>query len=252
MLLIESTQNAVAKAMRALSLAKERKESGLFLVEGEKLCGEALGEGLEIDTLFVLEGREELARPFEGRAKSMYSVKQKVLDSVCDTKTPQPIVLSAKMQAEREVTLPAVALDGIQDPGNLGTILRTCDAAGFSAILGEGCADVYSPKAVRGAMGSTFRVPVQRSGDLAGLLKQYRAQGTAVIVSALEGSDFFGRQPLMPGVILVVGSEGKGVSQPVFDAATHVFSLPMKGGNESLNASVAAAIMVYDLYRETL
>ncbi len=248
---LESTQNAQVKQMRALRMAKARRESGCFLVEGVKLCGEALSCGLEISCLFVEKGFENDAQiaPLSAAARQSFVVSRRVLENVCETKTPQPVVLSARFPAERKLAFPQVALDGVQDPGNLGAILRTCDAAGFCAVLGEGSADPYSPKAVRAAMGSVFRVPFLRHVDLPAYLENARKGGAEVIVSALDGSNFFEREPLPQDTILVIGSEGQGVSPAVRKTASHVYKLPMRGGAESLNASVAAGILIYELYR---
>ena len=251
MLYLESTQNETVKEMRALRLAKARKETGRFLVEGVKLCGEALSCGLKLSCLFVEKGYED-APELQGlieNAEESFIVHRRVLESVCETKTPQPVVLSAYIPKDKPLTFPMVALDGVQDPGNLGAILRTCDAAGFSAVLGDGCADPFSPKAVRAAMGSMFRVPFQKVGDLAAYLARQREENAEVLVSALDGSNFFEREPLPQRTILVIGSEGRGVSDAVRGTASHVYCLPMRGGAESLNASVAAGILIYELYR---
>ena len=248
---LESTHNERAQQMRALRLGKARRETGLFLVEGVKLCGEALACGLAIDCLFVEKGQEDSpqVQALARAAGQSYLVHRRVLESVCETKTPQPLVLSAKIPEEKPLLYPQVALDGVQDPGNLGAILRTCDAAGFSAVLGEGCADPFSPKAVRAAMGSMFRVPFGKRPDLAAYLRAQRERGVEVLVSALDGENFFERGPLPTETILVIGSEGRGVSQAVRQTASHVYRLPMRGGAESLNASVAAGVLIYELYR---
>ena len=117
-------------------------------------------------------------------------------------------------------------------------------------ILGPGCADPYAPKTVRATMGSLFRVPILRVDDLAGELAKRREQGTAILISHLHGEDFYARKPLPEQLVLVIGSEGRGVSDAVAATATHRFKLPMVGGAESLNASVAAGILIYDIFRE--
>lgn len=251
MLYLESTQNVQVKEMRALRLGKARRETGCFLVEGTKLCSEALSCGLAIRCLFVEKGQEEQPGipTLMRSAQQSFLVHRRVLENVCETKTPQPVVLSAAIPQEKQLVYPLVALDGVQDPGNLGAILRTCDAAGFSAVFGDGCADPFSPKAVRAAMGSVFRVPFAKEADLAAFLRRERARGAQVVVSALDGSNFFERGPLPRETILVIGSEGRGVSLPVRETANHVYKLPMRGGAESLNASVAAGVLIYELYR---
>ena len=143
-----------------------------------------------------------------------------------------------------------IALDGVQDPGNVGTILRTADAAGLDGvILGPECADVFSPKVLRASMGSVFRMGLSFPPDLAACLGRMRDRGYAVLSSQLDGDPFGARGDVGDAWVLVIGNEGSGVSPEVKAAATHHLALPMRGGAESLNAAVAAGIMMYDLVR---
>ena len=145
-----------------------------------------------------------------------------------------------------------VLLEAVQDPGNVGTILRTMDAAGFTgAILTPGCADPYSPKALRATMGSIFRVPTFQADSAAHTAAALAREGYAVIAAALDGEDFYARGPLTGKVCLIIGNEGAGITAETLAAATHRYRLPMKGGAESLNAAAAAAIMIYEIaYRK--
>ena len=141
-----------------------------------------------------------------------------------------------------------MALDGTQDPGNVGTIWRTADAAGFQGLLfGAGCADPLSPKVQRSAMGSGFRVPYMTAGDLPGALADLRARGWRVIASDLHGQDFYSHPDPGEKYVLVIGSEAHGISDATRRAADLLLKLPMRGGAESLNAAVAAGIMMYEL-----
>lgn len=141
-----------------------------------------------------------------------------------------------------------VLLEAVQDPGNVGTILRTMDAAGFhGAILAPGCADPFSPKALRATMGSIFRVPTLQADSAAQAAAALRDEGYAVVAAELAGSDFFMRGRLPGRLCLIIGNEGAGVTPETLAIATHRYRLPMKGGAESLNAAVAAAIMIYDI-----
>ncbi len=141
-----------------------------------------------------------------------------------------------------------VLMEAVQDPGNVGTILRTMDAAGFDgAILSTGCADPFSPKALRATMGSIFRVPTLQTSSATQAAQTLKAEGYAVIAAALHGEDFFQRGPLPDKICLIIGNEGAGISPQTLAQASHTYSLPMRGGAESLNAAAAAAIMLYDL-----
>lgn len=252
--LVTSTANEKVRFMRALDEAKARRASGLMRVEGRKLCLEA-ANALRVDTLFVDADKiGEYATLMDqclAQGAAVYPVAARVIHYASEAKTPQDVVLSAHIPQRPLGEGPLVALDGVQDPGNCGTVIRTCDAAGLGGvILGAGCADPYAPKAVRATMGSLFRVPLIKVPDLAEYLAARRAEGRAVVVSALDGEDFYTRDPLPQDLILVIGSEGRGVSPAVAACATHRFRLPMAGGSESLNASVAAGILIYDLFRE--
>lgn len=247
---ITSAKNPLIKSLRELSRKRSREESGLFLVEGEVMIGEALKCGLKMREALCVEGKSEFAAALPVEA---HIVSVAVMEAVCDTKTPQGVCaafeIPNKLPAE---ALPdtVVALDGVQDPGNVGTIWRTCDAAGFGAmLLGQGCADSVSPKVQRAAMGSAFRVPVCETEDLPRELEKLREKGYTIICSDLNGRDFYQRPNPGRKFVLVIGSEAHGISEATRAQATMLLKLPMRGGAESLNAAVAAGIMMYELMR---
>ncbi len=251
---LTSTSNEKVRFLRALSDAKTRRESGLMRAEGRKLCYEA-AHCLPVDTLFCDEERwddyAELICLCTDKGAKVYPTTRRIIEYVSEARTPQDVVLSAAIPSLPLGDGPIAALDGVQDPGNCGTIIRTCDAAGFAGVvLGPGCADPFSPKGVRATMGSLFRVPLLRVPDLSAFLTERREMGWPILVSALDGEDFYARPRLPERLVLVIGSEGRGVSAEVSACATHRFKLPMVGGAESLNASVAAGVLIYDLFRE--
>ena len=251
---IQSVHNPLVQSLRALQKAKGRRESGLFLAEGSKLVGEALELGLCRTLLVQQDGFEQhrlLVEAAERAGCGVLSVSEAVMQAVCETKTPQGIVCVAAMKPEAEALCGEliVALDGVQDPGNVGTIVRTADAAGFGGVLlGDGCADLFSPKALRATMGSALRMDVRRADDLAEALEAMRSRGYAVASTELGGEDFYAHCP-RERAVLVIGSEGRGVSDAVRAVCTHHLALPMRGGAESLNAAVAAGIMMYEMAR---
>lgn len=250
---ITSVQNLHIRRMRALKEKRERDASGRFLVEGRKMVEEALS----CATVYCAvveeswqEGLQPLLHALHAADVPVWTVPRHVLEAVCDTKTPQGIAAAVGMPSPRREMAGKrlIALDGVQDPGNVGTMLRTADAAGFAGMItGPTCADIYGSKALRATMGSIFRLQVTRAQDLAGTLAAWRAEGYAILSSQLDGEDFFARGPLPERCILVIGSEAEGVSKPVREIATHRLALPMRGGAESLNAAVAAGIMMYEL-----
>ena len=252
---ITSVHNPVIQALKDLQKPRARREAGLFLAESMKMVREAIGHGL-CRTLIVEKPRaQEYADLIDAAQQSgcdVLLVTAAIMQAISEAKTPQGVCCTVEIPREPEMLAGQriVALDGVQDPGNVGTILRTADAAGFDgALLGAGCADLYGAKALRATMGSVFRVPVRRVADLAAELSAMQAQGYDVVATELGGADFYTNCP-RGNAVLVIGSEGNGVSQAVRDAATHHLALPMRGGAESLNAAVAAGIMIYEMARE--
>lgn len=242
MLLLESRNNPIVKATRALQTAKARHESGLHLIEGDKLVQDAITSGAGAETLLIEQGH-----PFDVPAGvNAYAVTRSVLESVCDSRTPQGV---AAVVRTPDCALPArfdgaltVLLDGVQDPANVGAIIRSADAFGASGVLlSPACADAYAPKALRAAMGSTYHLPVWR-GDLSAALKTLVSDGFTPICGHLKGAEAL---PAHIGrAALVIGSEGSGVSDAVAALCQKV-RLSMYGKAESLNASVAAGILLY-------
>jgi len=241
---ITSVKNPTVQRLRSLKDRKGRVETGLFLVEGVVMIEEAKKCGLVMREMLSEEPKD-----------GAIWVTREVMQAVCDTKSPQGVCAAFEMPDRSRAPLGdrLVALDGVQDPGNVGTILRTADAAGLTgALLGDGCADAYSPKVMRSAMGSGFRLPFIAVSPLSETLRTLKEAGYAIYVSSLQGEDFYSRRrPENGKFVLVIGSEAHGVSEEVASTATDLVKLPMRGGAESLNAAVAAGIMMYEIMRET-
>lgn len=245
-MLITSRANARIRAMRALDTQKARRETGLHLIEGEKLLMEAVRAGMRLDAVLVEQGCD-IALPADA---PVLTVTRPVLEAVCPSKTPQGVCASVFTPDQ---TPPAsfppgliVVLERVQDPGNVGTILRTADAMGAAGLLAsEDTADVFSSKALRAAMGSTYHIPVWR-GDIMSALERMRRDGFALLCGHLAGG---ARLPeLTARVALVIGNEGSGATDAVA-AQCIPYRLPMFGRAESLNAAVAAGIMLYEIRR---
>ena len=250
---ITSAKNPTVQRMRDLKNARARREQGLFLVEGEVMIREALSCGLTLREAAAEDGCVAFAEELAAAGHRACLVTRNLLESICDTKTPQGVCASFEIPAPLELEqLPdrIVALDGVQDPGTVGTIWRTADAAGFQALLlGAGGADPLSPKVQRAAMGSGFRVRYAAVDALADALAYLRERGWRIVVSDLQGEDFYARGALGEKIVLVIGNEARGISEEVRAAADVRVKLPMRGGAESLNAAVAAGIMMYELMR---
>lgn len=243
---ITSLKNPKVTAWKALKDRKGRRESGCFLVEGRKMVEEALASAFDVETVLVQEGME---LP-DGLTMPVYELPAHVLAAVCDTKTPQGIAAVVRMKEQSALGKHIVVLDGVQDPGNVGTIIRTADAAGLDGVLlSTQCADVFSPKVLRATMGSIFRMNLRTTDDLPGELTKLREKGYSILSSQLNGTPFYEREKVAEQFALIIGNEGNGVSEQVQQTATHRVRLPMRGGAESLNAAIAAAIMMYELMR---
>lgn len=248
--MIESTKNDMVKLFKALSTAKERKRTGLICIEGPKMVEDALQAGWEFELCLYDPRWEQLALRLIQAGVKAFPAGEAALCAAAQTQTPQGILCTVRMQEPTGFGGLVLALDGVQDPGNVGTMIRTADAAGFGGVLlGTGTADPFSPKVVRATMGSVFRMPVQMTMDMAGTLNEMKSEGYVVSASALDGENFFTRSADAEKAVLVVGSEGDGVSPSVLSVADRILCLPMAGGAESLNAAVAAGIMMYDWMR---
>ena len=245
---ITSTKNETIKDARRLKLKKGRADSGLFLVEGVKCVKELLTHRpQDARTLFVCGDRfEDAVFDTQKAGAHVVRVSDNVMDAVCDCKTPQGIAATAVIPVHRCTAAGfIVALDDVQDPSNLGTIIRTADAAGASCVvLSPGCADAYAPKAVRASMGSLFHLPVV-TAELPEFLSGIRQNGYAVAAAHLAGDIEFNLNANK--TCLIIGNESRGISDDVMALATYRIKIPLLGKAESLNAAVAAGILMYKI-----
>lgn len=259
---ISSRKNQLVTHFR--KLVKERSyrlECGEFPVEGARLCLEALNSGLTITSFLMTENARQ-KYPEIAEAISEEFVPDIINDDISayisDTKSPQGMFITAKMldKPVQSGTIEKggkyIILDGLQDTGNIGTIIRTCDALGVDGvILSPDCADIYSPKIIRSAMGSLFRLPVYITEltELIGLLKQNDFCVYAAVLD--ETAKSIGEVSFSDKTAVIIGNEGNGVSQGVIKAAENKLYIPIKGA-ESLNAAVAASIICWEMTRRQL
>lgn len=254
---LTSVKNPLVQRMRTLKSAKGREAEGQMLIEGEKMIREALGAGLVPGDVLIDEGilaqLNDLIKMLETAGAKLYQVPYRILEAVSDTVTPSGVCASFTPPKKLDLSQPPariVALDGVQDPGNAGTIWRTADAAGFGGmLLGAGSAEPTNPKVVRATMGSCFRLPAQKVPDLAQALAQLKADGYQIVATSLDGQDIYQRDALGEKIVLVIGSEAHGIRADVLALSDVRLKLPMRGGAESLNAAVAAGIILYELTR---
>ena len=238
------------KFVKSLQSRKERAVSNMFVVEGEKLCGELLGSDFNVEFIVVRGGANErasrIAEEFHRNNTTVYAARSKQFDQMCNTKSPQDIIAVVRIkEKEIDFSKPFIALDAVNDPGNLGTIIRTADWFGFRhIILGGGAVDKYNAKTVRASMGSLFRIQVTQSEDLAGFLKKNYPDFEIYAATLTAGKKM---EELKPGAKfgIVFGSEAHGVSREILDIVSDEFLIEGRGGAESLNVAVSTAVACY-------
>lgn len=254
--LITSLQNPLVKNWRQLNKSRaHRMEQGLFLAEGEHMTQEAIQSG----SAFHLAVSENAVHKYPGLLQAnipFHILSEHVFASLCDAKTPQGVLAICRYPTNHQLQdlgSRIVCLNAVQDPGNVGTILRTMDAAGFTGLLvDEKTADAYSPKVLRATMGSIFRIPIMQTSNLAGVLEQLRSMDFEILAGDLLGEPFFANRKRLPSTCIIIGNEGAGIAPEIKEKATLRLKIPMMGGAESLNAAVAAAVMMYEDVRNRL
>jgi TrmH family RNA methyltransferase len=260
--LIVSRDNSLLRRARAV---RDGKTNDLIFVEGLRLCEEALASNLRIEAVIFsgqLAQKDRAARLIEqlsATANSSASVSEKLLESISYTKTPQGIVALAARPfgdlesfAQRQPARPLIVLlHETNNPVNVGAILRTAEAAGASGVIATATtADPFSPKALRGAMGSAFRLPVWTSATFAQAIEWCRARGIQVIGADVSGSSVFSNVDWQKPTAIVVGRESTGLSAEELAMADRTVRIPMKGAAESLNVAVATGVILYEAARQ--
>ncbi len=258
---ILSDKNKIFRHALELKKKKYRDKWREYLIEGPNLVEEALKEGVEIKTLMV---RDDVGPDSPGGVgpdfsevpgDRIYKLPPSLFSKLSDTVTPQGVigVVAMKETAPYEMELGdgnIIVLDRLQDPGNIGTILRTADAAGFSlAVFLKGTADPYSPKAVRSAAGSVLRMPVAFFEDGEELSAFLKARNKKLAVSCMDAPKAYFQEDLSRDCAIVVGNEGNGVAPELIEMSDIKIRIPMAGNTESLNASMAAGILMYERIR---
>ncbi len=289
MQVISSKDNEIIKNIRKLKEKKYRDLENAYLIEGIKIVKEAIAENAKIRQIIMCEDftdNVELDKDtlYELARHNLIYVTRNIMDSLSDVKTPQGIIgvvekskrfaeedndenksknnidaetnmLGNKTGIEPKVDYTQdiiIALDGVQDPGNLGTIIRTADSANLNQIIiSKTSADPYNPKVVRSTMGAIFRVNIIETENIVEELKKAQENGFKVMVTALDSSESIYKTEFNKKVI-VIGNEANGVSKEVQSIADEKVKIPMLGKTESLNASIAAGIMIYEYVRRKI
>lgn len=258
---VSSKENKFIKMARQLNQKKVRDKTGLFLLEGIRSLEDIGRSNYEIEAILInssfkeKDASEDLLSKF--KTVPILEVEDKVFKEISLTETTQGVLLIVhKKQFILESVLDnepkiIVIADGIQDPGNLGTILRTSAAAGTSALLvTRGCVDVYNPKVVRASMGGIFFLPVINVDNLESLITLLNIKGYKLVVADLEGKQMYYDAELKEPVALIIGNENNGPSELFKEKSDLVVKIPMLGKVESLNAGVAAGVLIYETIRQ--
>ena len=263
-MLITSGDNPRIKYLKHLAKRRFRETEGKFIIEGVRFVEEAIASRISIEAVVFsskllqnVRGKELLDNLYSSDI-ALWEVTEAIMESLADTATPQGVLavvnavatgLDEVLTGEQKHLL--VLVDGIQDPGNLGTVIRTADAAGADAvILTRGTVDLYNPKTLRATMGSVFHLPIIMAGEAIQAAERLLQSGVQLVVGMPQANRPVFSVDLTGSVALVVGSEAGGVSEEVISLASYLVNIPMAGRAESLNAAVATAIMLYEAVRQ--
>lgn len=255
---VSSLKNPIIKEIKSLYNKKDRWNKSLFIIEGIKIIEEAIFNNIELKYIIITDKMflSEDSKDFLEKAKDRYKIikiSENLFKEISDTENPQGIVSIAKFRIPDLSQIfnrenPALLfLDGVQDPGNMGTIIRTCDAFNLDGIIiGPGSVDPYNPKVVRATMGSIFRVPLYISNDSLKTIDDLSQGGLNIFSTSLEGSIPSYDIDYKEGFVLVIGNESNGVQDSIIKKSDKLIRIPMPGSAESLNAGVAASIIMYE------
>lgn len=262
MITITSSSNPIIKEIKTLHRKKDRWTKRLYMAEGIKMAEEIINNGYEAkyliytESLFDIKGGSKLYERIK-HFKNLINIPEKLFAEISDVETPQGIMailpfreMSLMDMLERQNPF-IILLDRVQDPGNLGTIIRTADAFGVDGIIvSEGSVDVYNPKVVRATMGSLFRMKIYHTEDSMGTIRELKDKGIIIYSTSLQGKSFIHEVDFKAPSLLIIGNESRGVSDELLDMADMLVKIPMVGGAESLNAAVASSIIMYEVLRQ--
>lgn len=265
--MITSKENTLIKHIKSLSQKKFRDNNKEYIVEGKKMVQEAIEYGEEITKIIICDelytrNIEENTEDFiksqkwlENQKEKIEFVSENIFNFISDTVSPQGILAILKQREVKKETKNNIifALDDLQDPGNLGTIIRTLDAAGYQdLILSKETAEPYNPKVVRSTMGAIFRLNFYRNVNLKEELEELQKLGYKIVVTALDTDSYYYDLDFKEKLVIVIGNEARGVSEEIQEIADRKVKIPMLGKTESLNAAVATSILAYEGVRQKL
>lgn len=250
-MIITSKDNEIIKNIKKLKEKKYRLDS--YIVEGIKMVKEAISENQEIALIAI---REDFKIDFDTKNTKIVTISNKIFNDISDVKTPQGILAVIKKNQNNQIETNQeyiLALDSLQDPGNMGTIIRTADSANINQIIiNKTTVDPYSPKVIRSTMGAIYRTNIIEVEDLKATLKKMKSKGFQIITTDLKATQSIYDINYNNKTVVVIGNEANGVSQEILQTADKKVIIPMLGKTESLNASIAASIMIYEYVRQKI
>ena len=250
-MIITSKDNEIIKNIKKLKEKKYRLDS--YIVEGIKMVKEAINENQEIALIAI---REDFKIDFDTKNTKIVTISNKIFNDISDVKTPQGILAVIKKNQNNQIETNSnyiLALDSLQDPGNMGTIIRTADSANINQIIiNKTTVDPYSPKVIRSTMGAIYRTNIIEVEDLKATLKEMKSKGFQIITTDLKATQSIYDINYNNKTVVVIGNEANGVSQEILQTADKKVIIPMLGKTESLNASIAASIMIYEYVRQKI
>ena len=252
-IIIESNQNKIIKEVNALKAKKERDKTGLFILEGKRLV-EEIPNSWEIKYLLKAESYSE-----DINFENVYTVKDSLFEKISETVNPQGILAVCHIK-EFDVTNGDysnspffVVLENVTDPGNMGTLIRTADAAGADGIfLSKGCVDIYNPKVIRATMGSIFHLPIYRNLNLMDLMEDFKDNNVKTLAAHLKGTSTPYKVDMTTACAVIIGNEANGLSDEISEMASDLVKIPMPGKAESMNAGIAGGILIYEAVRQRI
>ncbi|GAA0825793.1 TrmH family RNA methyltransferase [Clostridium tertium] len=259
MIYIESKENNFFKSIKKLKERRFRQKEGKFILEGFRLIEEAAKANMEIEYIILSQGNEE--KLYNSSLKEVinddkiYVFSSSLFLQISSTEHTQGVIAVVK---NKKMTIDLdggffLVCDKVQDPGNLGTIIRTGHAAGVDGIiLTKGTVDIYNDKTIRSTMGSIFYVPIFYDDEDFSIIKKLKDNGVALVTTSLEESKNFFEENLKGKIMLAVGNEGNGISNELFELASKKVKIPMPGGAESLNVAIATSIILFEKVRQNL
>ncbi len=254
------SNDKIKQAIKLRSDSSERKKTGMFFLEGLRLCTDAAKSGTEILSVFLTEDALEKNGGelwmLTERGKSVYIITDDISNKLSDTKNPQGVFCICKT-LDKSHNIDKInyngmyiAVENIQTPLNLGAVARTAEALGLEGLIVSGGCDIYNPKAQRAAMGSLLRLPVIEAEDLPAFLKDCAAKGMKTYAAVPDrGALSVTEMDRSKGVVCVVGNEGSGLSEDVIKSCVSPVTITMRGRAESLNAAAAAAVIMWEMVR---